>query len=125
MAIAEFHLKKLSESLQRSLETGASPSAEVSSVYAPQISLMTEAYVSYIRGLKTAKHLLSGLLTDSEFQHFIQKSTKGQSIVTIEAFLETPRKHLRELIASFEDIISEVAVHDSEYKSLKQIIKGK
>ena len=125
MAIAEFHLKKLSESLQRSLETGASPSAEVSSVYAPQISLVTEAYVSYIRGLKTAKHLLSGLLTDSEFQHFIQKSTKGQSIVTVETFLETPRKHLRELIASFEDIISEVAVHDSEYKSLKQIIKGK
>ena len=124
MAIAEFHLNKLSESLQRSFETGASPSAGITAVYMPQISLMTEAYISYIRGLKTAKNLLSGLLTDSEFQHFIQKSTKGQSIVTIEEFLGAPRKHLRELIASFEDIMSEVTVHDSEYYSLKQIVEG-
>ena len=124
MAIAEFHLKKLSESLQNSLETGDSPASGISSVYMPQISLMTEAYISYIRGLKTAKHLLSNLLVESEFQHFIQKSAKGQNIVTIDAFLDAPRKHLRELVASFEDIMCEVSVHDAEYKSLQQIFQG-
>ncbi len=121
IAIAEFHLKKLSDSLQHALQSDSDIHTAVSSVYIPQIALTCEAYMTYLRGLPAAKLLLSNFMTETEFCRFAQQPVNS---VTIQGFLEAPKKHLRNLVEAFEDILSDADAEHPAHHDLKQILKG-
>ncbi len=121
IAIAEFHLKKLSDSLQQALQYDSDIHTAVSSVYIPQIALTCEAYMTYLRGLPAAKLLLSNFMTETEFCRFARQPS---NTVSIQAFLDAPKKHLRNLVEAFEDILSDTDAEHPAHHDLKQILKG-
>ncbi len=114
MAIAEFHLKKLSDC------------DSIPDVYTPCLSLMTEAYTSYIRGLEAALNLLDSLQKESAFERFTEKATKGDNAVTITEFLEAPKIHLKKLTNIFQEIANcSSTVKDFNNNSVNHICEGK
>ncbi len=123
MAIAEFHLKKLTDNFQRN--PSEIPSV-VTAIYTPHILLMAEAYDKYLRGLPAAKSLLNELLTENAFQRFILKSTTVSEAISIDEFLETPAKHLGAVVAILEQINNDNdrATDAVENKALQQILTG-
>ena len=102
LVISEFHLKKLADCWaknQHGLQT-------VGNIYETQLQVICDAYKTYFSGLVAADLLLAELLRKPAFVDFLNQELPGVPNIQLDTFLQTPQKHIQNLINILEDIVA-------------------
>ena len=100
LAISEFHLKKLANCWAKSQYNLQA----IGNIYEAQIQVLCDAYVTYFGGLTAADQVLADLVRKPGFADFLSQELPGVPNIQLDTFLQTPQKHLQNLISIFEDL---------------------
>ncbi|XP_013382270.1 uncharacterized protein LOC106153048 [Lingula anatina] len=97
----------------------------VGSIYHNKISVVSESYETYCKGLPDAVQLLKQLSANQEFAKFIQKqqieSIDGPDLLS---FLHYPPEHLRQLLILLQSILSLTPLEHHDQAQLQKTVEG-
>nr|XP_022900553.1 uncharacterized protein LOC111413719 isoform X2 [Onthophagus taurus] len=93
-------------------------------IYFAKLSEMTSAYKKYCSGIKKSDCVLANKLknSNSEFVRFIQVPAIPRRRPDITAFIHKPLEHFRDVLKSFNVILSQTKPNHEDYAVISQIV---